>query len=82
MHAWAQEQKKDVTHMQAGKAHQNASVAGYNGTVRCAWLAGRLFESIAQGQEGASRGLKTYHHERPHMAFGGITPMQKRAFAG
>ena len=36
-----------------------------------------LFDSINEVQESASRWLWTYNHERPNMALGGITPMQK-----
>ena len=81
LHSWAQEQKIDVIHSQAGKPQQNASVERYNRTVRYAWLASTLFESIEQVQEEATRWLWTYNHERPHMALGGITPMQKLALA-
>ena len=81
LHSWAQEQKIDVIHIQAGKPQQNAYVERYNRTVRYAWLASTLFESIEQVQEQATRWLWTYNHERPHMALGGITPMQKLALA-
>ena len=81
LHSWAQEQKKDVIHIQTGKPQQNASVERYHRTVRYAWLASTLFESIAQVQEEATRWLWTDNPERPQMAFGGITPRQKRALA-
>jgi putative transposase len=48
-------------------------------TVRYAWLAPTLFDSIEQVQDKAARWLWTYNHERPNMALGGITPMQKLA---
>ena len=56
--------KKDVTSVQAGRAHLNAFVEGYKRTLRYGWLASRFFESFAPGQEEATRGLKPYHHER------------------
>jgi putative transposase len=40
-----------------------------------------LFDTIEQVQDKATRWLWTYNHERPNMALGGITPMQKRALA-
>jgi putative transposase len=40
-----------------------------------------LFDSIEQVQQTAARWLWTYNHERPNMALGGITPMQKLALA-
>ena len=48
-----------------------------NGTLRLAHS--HLFESIDQVQDAATRWLWTYNHERPNMALGGITPMQKLA---
>jgi putative transposase len=56
-------------------------VERYNRTVRYGWLSQPLFESIEQVQDSATRCLWTYNHERPGMALGGITPMQKMALA-
>lgn len=47
--------------------------------MRYAWLARILFDLIEQVQDHATRWLWTYNHERPNMALGGITPMQKLA---
>jgi putative transposase len=40
-----------------------------------------LFGSIEEVQDAATRRLWTYNNERPNMALGGITPMQKLAMA-
>ena len=40
-----------------------------------------LFERIGNVQQQATKWLKTYNHERPNMALGGITPKQKLAMA-
>jgi transposase InsO family protein len=40
-------------------------------------LSHHLFESIQDVQAFASQWLWTYNNERPNMALGGITPMQK-----
>ena len=53
----------------------------YNRTVRYDWLAHHLFDSIDQVQDFATRWLWSYNHERPNMALGGITPIQKLAMA-
>lgn len=37
-----------------------------------------MFDNIEQVQDKATRWLWNYNHERPNMAFGGITPMQAR----
>jgi len=46
-----------------------------------AWLASNLFNDIEQIQDIATRWLWTYNHERPNVAPGGITPMQKLGMA-
>lgn len=78
---WAEQQHIRIEHIQPGKPQQNAYVERYNRTVRYDWLAQVLFESIEEVQESATRWLWTYNHQRPNMALGGITPMQKLALA-
>jgi hypothetical protein len=77
--AWAERQGIHLEHIQPGKLQQNAYVERYNRTVRYAWLARTLFDSIKQAQDKATRWLWAYNHERPNMALGCITPMQKLA---
>ena len=74
--AWGMSWGIRFEHIEPGKPQQNAYVERYNRTVRYAWLARTLFDSIEQVQEKATRWLWTYNHERPNMALGGITPMQ------
>jgi putative transposase len=79
--AWANRQQIRIEYIQPGQPQQNAYVERYNRTVRYDWLAQTLFESTEEVQESATRWLWTYNHERPNMALGGITPMQKLALA-
>jgi putative transposase len=79
--AWAERRGIRIDHIQPGKPQQNAYVERYNRTVRYGWLSQRLFECIEDVQDAATRWLWTYNHERPNMALGGITPMQKLALA-
>ncbi|TBW98061.1 integrase core domain-containing protein, partial [Xanthomonas citri] len=79
--SWAQRHGIRVEHIQAGKPQQNAYVERYNRTIRYAWLAQTLFDTIDQVQDKATRWLWTYNHERPNMALGGITPAMKLAMA-
>ncbi|WP_310165942.1 IS3 family transposase [Pseudoxanthomonas japonensis] len=79
--AWAERNGIRIEHIQPGKPQQNAYVERYNRTVRYAWLARTLFDSIEQVQDKATRWLWIYNHERPNMALGGITPAQKLAMA-
>lgn len=78
---WARSQEIRLEHIQPGKPRQNAYVERYNRTVRYDWLSQTLFDSITEVQESATRWLWTYNHERPNMAIGGITPIQKLAMA-
>jgi len=79
--AWAEVRGIRIEHIQPGKPQQNAYVERYNRTVRYDWLGQYLFDSIEEVQESATRWLWTYNHERPNMALGGITPMQKLMLA-
>jgi putative transposase len=81
LQAWAEKRGIRIQYTQPGNPQQNAYIERYNRTVRYAWLAQTLFESIEQVQQIATRWLWTYNHERPNMALGGITPMQKLALA-
>jgi putative transposase len=79
--AWAEKQGIKIEHIQPGNPQQNAYVERYNRTVRYDWLSHYLFESIQEVQDFATRWLWTYNNERPNMANGGITPIQKLARA-
>jgi putative transposase len=52
---WAAQQGIRIEHIQPGKPQQNAYVERYNRTVRYAWLARTLFDSIEQVQDMATR---------------------------
>jgi putative transposase len=78
---WARRQAIRLEHIQPGKPQQNAYVERYNRTVGYDWPSQTLFDTIAEGQESATRWLWTYNRERRNMAIGGITPMQKLAMA-
>jgi len=78
---WAAQHQIRIEHIQPGKPQQNAYVERFSRTVRYDWLAQHIFESITQVQNAATRWLWTYNNDRPNMALGGITPMQKLAMA-
>jgi len=81
LQAWARLQGIHIQYIQPGKPQQNAYIERYNRTVRYDWLSQSLFDSITDVQNSATRWLWTYNHERPNMALGGITPMQRLASA-
>jgi putative transposase len=78
---WAAKHGIEIAFIQPGQPQQNAYVERYNRTVRYDWLAHHLFDSLDEIQDFATRWLWTYNHDRPHMALGGITPIQKLALA-
>ena len=78
---WAKTHNIRIEHIQPGKPQQNAYVERYNRTVRYDWLTQYLFGSIDEVQVSATRWLCTHNHERPNMALGGITPIQKLMLA-
>lgn len=79
--AWAEQHGIALLYIQPGTPQQNANIERYNRTVRYAWLAGNLFQTIERVQEVAMRWIWTYNNERPSMALGGITPVQKLTLA-
>lgn len=81
LHQWAQQRSIRIDCIQPGKPQQNAYVERYKRTVRHDWLSQTLFSSISDAQASATHWLWTYNHERPNMAIGGMTPMQKLAMA-
>lgn len=78
---WSARKGIRIDYIQPGKPQQNAYVERFNRTVRYDWLSQTLFGSIEEVQDSATRWLWTYNNERPNMALGGITPMQKLAMA-
>ena len=78
---WAEKQGIRLEYIQPGQPQQNAYIERFNRTVRYAWLSQYLFETIDEVKEFATRWLWSYNNERPNMALGGITPMQRLALA-
>ena len=76
---WAKDHEITLQFIQPGKLQQNAYIERYNRTVRYDWLNQYIFENIEQVQQDAIKWLWTYNNERPNMAIGEITPIQKLA---
>jgi putative transposase len=77
--AWADKHQITLQFIQPGNPQQNAYVERFNRTVRYDWLNQYIFETIEEVQIAATKWLWTYNNERPNMAIGGITPIQKLA---
>lgn len=74
---WADKHDIQLEFIQPGNPQQNAYVERYNRTVRYDWLNQNIYENIEDVQNDATEFLWTYNNERPNMAIGGITPIQK-----
>lgn len=78
---WAKSRGIMIRYIQPGNPQQNAYIERFNRTLRYAWLAQTLFNSIAQVQEMATAWMWSYNNERPNTANGGFTPAQKLEMA-
>jgi len=78
---WAEKHGVTLQFIQPGNPQQNAYVERFNRTVRYDWLNQYIFETIEEVQSAATKWLWTYNNERPNMAIGGITPIQKLEMA-
>ena len=78
---WATKRGITIEYIQPGKPQKNAYVERFNRTVRYEWLAQYVFESLGQVEEFVTNWIWNYNHERPNMALGEITPMQRLAMA-
>lgn len=78
---WAQRRGIRFEYIQPGKPQQNAYVERFNRTVRYEWLSQHLWRDLEDVRIFATQWLHEYNHQRPHMALGGITPMQRLAMA-
>ena len=79
--AWALKNEIKIAHIQPGNPQQNAYVERFNRTVRYDCLNQESFYDIEEVQEQATKWLWHYNNERPNMALGGFTPIQKLKMA-
>jgi putative transposase len=78
---WAKDHQIELRFTQPGNPQQNAYVERFNRTVRYEWLNQYLWTDIEQVQLHGTHWMWQYNHERPNMALGGITPIQRLAMA-
>ena len=76
---WANENEIKIQFIQPGKPQQNAFVERFNRTVRYEWLSQHYWADLEQVRIFATQWIYRYNQERPHMALGGMTPMQRLA---
>ena len=70
-----------IQYVQPVKLQRNAYVERFNRAVRYEWLAQCVSDFLNEVREFATRWMLSCNHQRPHMAFGGITPKQRLAMA-
>ena len=78
---WAEKEGIKLQFIQPGKPQQNALVERFNRTVRYEWLSQYYWKDLEEVRLFATQWMYQYNHERPNMALGGITPMQRLAMA-
>lgn len=78
---WAEENGIKIQFIQPGKPQQNAFVERFNRTVRYEWLSQYDWNDLEEVRTFATQWMYQYNHERPHMALGGMTPIQRLAMA-
>jgi putative transposase len=79
--AWAARRGISISYIQPGKPQQNAYIERFNRTVRYEWLSQYYWKDIEEVQQYATQWMWRYNNERPNMALGGITPIQRLAMA-
>ena len=78
---WAEQSGIAFQYIQPGKPQQNAYVERFSRTVRYEWLSQYYWQDLDEVLDHATRWIRSYNHERPNMALGGITPKQRLAMA-
>jgi putative transposase len=68
--SWARKREIKIVFIQPGNPQQNAYVERYNLTVHYDWLNQRIFDTIQEVQEQATKWLWSYNNERLNMANG------------
>jgi putative transposase len=63
----------------AWKIAANTYVERFNRTARYEWLSQYYWENLDHVQRIATEWMWAYNHQRPHMALGGMTPIQRLA---
>ena len=78
---WAKDWGIRLEYIQPGNPQQNAYVERFNRTVRYEWLSQYHWADLDEVQLHATQWMWKYNHDRPYMAFGGITPKQRLVMA-
>jgi putative transposase len=78
---WAKDRGILLLHIQPVNPQQNAYVERFNRAMRYEWLSQNYWTHLDQVRIHATQWMWTYNHERPNMALGGFTPMQRLAMA-
>lgn len=76
--SWRQSEEIEFPYIQAGKSTQNAYVERFNKSFQQGVLNAYLFDNLEQVREIIAEWIEDYTHHRPHVALGGISPIQFR----
>lgn len=81
MAGWAEDHAVELEFIQPGKPTQNSFIERFNPSYRDEVLNMYVFRNLKEVREITDRWIREYNNERPNMAIGGITPIQKLAKA-
>lgn len=73
---WVNKYDIRIEYIQPGNPQQNGYVERFNKTVRYGWLSKKLFDSLEEISDYATKWLWLYNYERPHKANNGYPPLK------
>ncbi len=75
---WCESKGIALKFIQLGKPQQNAFIDRFNRTYNHEVLNAHIFESLDQVREITEEWIKSYNQDRPHAAFGKLSPIHYR----
>jgi putative transposase len=75
---WLRAHQVDTTCIEPGRPWQNGPHESVNGVFRAGGLDRGLFTSVQAARRRMIHGREEDHHERPHAALDGLTPLPLR----
>lgn len=75
---WARDHLVELCFIQPGKPTQNALIERFNRTLRTEVFDRFIFQSLAEVRRMTEDWRQRYNHHRPHLALGGVSPVDYR----
>ena len=75
-HAWAEERKVEIFHINPGRPMENAFIESFQGRLRDECLNVQWFRTIVDARDKIERWRVEYNTERPHSGLNNMTPFE------